>query len=170
MVSLPHNWKRRYDYDPELFDVLKEMVSNGKRNITSLLEKAVIFLTVRYQIPLKAVIYRFYEEHHIDNIDKFIENYYFIKQILKEINIFRKPVRILYGAENDYVLSDRSTYQDMEKSFVTGNASKENILKDAEKLELDMNVIIDFLTEEDGGAMKQPFIGLRNCKCGISWK
>lgn len=109
----------------------------------------IIVLTVRYQIPLKAVIYRFYEEHHIDNIDKFIENYDFIKQILKEINIFGKSVKILYGTENDYVLPYSSTYQDMEKAFVTGNASKENILEDAAKLELDMNVICDFLAEED---------------------
>ena len=109
----------------------------------------IIFLTVRYQIPLKAVIYRFYEEHHIDNIDEFIKNYDFIKQILKEINIFRKPVKILYGTENDYVLPYSSTYQDMEKAFVTGNASKENILEDAAKLELDMNVINDFLAEKD---------------------
>jgi len=36
----------------------------------------------------------------------------------------------------------------MEKAFVTGNASKENILEDAAKLELDMNVINDFLAEE----------------------
>ena len=109
----------------------------------------IIILTVRYQIPLKAVIYRFYEEHHIDNIDKFIENYDFIKQILKKINIFRKSVKILYGTENDYILPYSSTYQDMEKAFVTGNASKENILEDAVKLELDMNVIYDFLAEED---------------------
>lgn len=87
----------------------------------------IMYLTVRYQIPLKAVIYRFYEEHHID---EFIKNYDFIKQILKKINIFRKPVKILYGTENDYVLPYNSTYQDMEKAFVAGNASKENIWKD----------------------------------------
>lgn len=109
----------------------------------------IIVLTVRYQIPLKAVIYRFYEEHYIDNIDKFIKNYNFIKQILKEINIFGKSVKILYGTENDYVLPYSSTYQDMEKAFVTGNASKENILEDAAKLKLDMNVIYDFLAEEE---------------------
>lgn len=33
--------------------------------------------------------------------------------------------------------------------IVAGNASRENILEDALKLELDVNVINDFLAEED---------------------
>lgn len=109
----------------------------------------IILLTIRYQIPLKAVIYRFYEEDYIDNIDEFIENYIFIKQILKGLNIFGKSVQVLYGTENNYVLPYSSTYEDMEKAFVTGNASRENILEDAAKLELDMDLISDFLAEED---------------------
>jgi len=108
-----------------------------------------IFLTIKYQMPLKAAIYRFYEEHYIDNIDAFIKNYEFIKKVLKEIKIFRKHVDVLYNTENNYVLSYSSTYQDMEKAFITGNASRENILEDALRLELDVNVINDFLAEED---------------------
>lgn len=109
----------------------------------------IIFLTIKYQMPLKAVIYRLYEEHYIDNIDAFIKNYEFIKKVLKEIKIFRKHVDVLYNTENDYVLPYSSTYQDMEKAFITGNASRENILEDALRLELDVNVINDFLAEED---------------------
>ena len=109
----------------------------------------IILITIKYQIPLKAVIYRFYEEHHIDNIDEFIKNYEFIKKVLKEIKIFRKSVDVLYSTENDYVLPYSSTYQDMEKAFATGNASRENILEDAARLELDMNIINDFLTMDD---------------------
>ena len=109
----------------------------------------IIFLTVRYQIPLKAVIYRFYEEQYIRNIDEFIENYDFIKKVLKEIKILGRAVKILYSTENDYVLPYSSTYEDMEKAFATGNASEENILEDAVKLGLDMNVIHDFLTEDE---------------------
>ena len=109
----------------------------------------IIFLTIKYQIPLKAVIYRFYEEHYINDIDEFIKNYEFIKKVLKEIKIFRKAVSVLYNNENDYVLPYSSTYQDMEKAFVTGNASRESILEDAARLEMDMNVIHDFLAEDD---------------------
>ncbi len=109
----------------------------------------IIFLTAKYQMPLKAVIYRFYEEHHIHNIDEFIDNYDFIKKVLKEIKIFGKKVEVLYNTENDYVLPYSSTYEDMEKAFASGNASKENVLEDAAKLGLDMNVISDFLTEDE---------------------
>mgnify|MGYP000223368333 CR=1 FL=1 len=41
------------------------------------------------------------------------------------------------------------TYQDMEKAFSTGNASKEEILRDAEILSLDMNIVNDFVSEDE---------------------
>lgn len=107
-----------------------------------------IVLTVRYQMPLKAVIYRLAEEHYIDSIDKYIENYEFIKKVLQEIKIFGKRVGELYSNENNYVIPYSSTYQDMEKAFSTGNASRENIIEDARKLDLDMNLINDFLSED----------------------
>lgn len=106
-----------------------------------------IFLTVKYQIPLKAVIYRLMEEHYIDSTEQYIKNYEFIKKVLKEIKIFGKRVDELYNNENAYVFPYSGTYQDMEKAFCTGNASRENILEDAKKLNLDMNLINDFLDE-----------------------
>lgn len=108
----------------------------------------IIFLTVRYQMPLKAVIYRLAEEHYIDNVDKHIENYEFIKKVLQEIAILGKRVDELYNTENNYVLPYSSTYQDMERAFLTGNALKEDILEDAKKLKLDMNLINDFFAED----------------------
>lgn len=108
----------------------------------------IIFLTVKYQMPLKAVIYRLAEEHYIDSVDKYIENYEFIKKVLQEIKIFGKRVKELYSVENNYVFVYSSTYQDMERAFSTGNASRENIREDAEKLNLDMSLINEFLTDE----------------------
>lgn len=108
----------------------------------------IIVLTVKFQMPLKAVIYRLAEEDYIDNIDKYIENYEFIKKVLQEIKIFGKRVDELYSTENSYVFPYSSTYQDMEKAFSTGNASRENILEDAVKLKLDMNLINDILAEK----------------------
>ncbi len=109
---------------------------------------SIIFLTVKYQMPLKAVIYRLAEEHYIDSIEKYIENYDFIKKVLQEIKIFGKRVDELYGIENSYVFPYSSIYQDMERVFSTGNVTRENILEDACKLDLDMNLINDFLVEE----------------------
>ena len=109
----------------------------------------ILFLTVKYQMPLKAVIYRLAEENYIDSIDKYIENYEFIKKVLQEIKIFGKRVDELYSTENHYVFPYSATYQDMEQSFLTGNASSESILKDAEKLNLDLNIVKEFLVSEE---------------------
>ena len=108
----------------------------------------IIVLTIKYQMPLKSVIYRLAEEHVIDNVEKYIENYDFIKKVLQGIKIFEKQVSELYGAENHHVVPYRSVYQDMEKSFLSGNASREDILEDAEKLNLDMDIVRDFLVED----------------------
>lgn len=107
-----------------------------------------IVLTVKYQMPLKAVIYRFEEEGYLSNIDRFIQNYEFIKKVLKEIKLLKKHVDVLYSTENDYLISVNSIYQNMEKAFETGNASRENILEDAKILGLDMKLIDDFLDED----------------------
>ena len=112
----------------------------------------IMLITIKYQIPLKAVKYRLYEEHYIDCIDDYIDNYDFIKRVLQNIEIFKKQVDELYGTENKYVIPYSSTYSDMEKAFLTGNASKEEILKDAEKLGLDINLIEDFLIQGDAEA------------------
>ncbi len=109
----------------------------------------IIFLTVKYQMPLKAVIYRLFEENYIDDIDKYIKNYDFIKKLLQEIKIFEKRVNELYHFENSYVLPYSETYQDMEKAYSTGNASIEEIMTDAEKLNLDIKLIEDFINNND---------------------
>lgn len=108
----------------------------------------IIILTVKYQMPLKAVIYRLVEENCIDSVDKYIEQYDFIQKVLQEIKIFKKRVNELYSKENNYVLPYSSTYQDMEKAFSTGHATRENILEDAQKLNLDMGLIHDFLSAD----------------------
>lgn len=133
----------------EVHDYCRAMnAENLKKLDFNLFAVLVILLTVKYQMPLKAVIYRLAEEHYIYNVDKYIENYDFIKKVLQEITIFEKRVDELYSTENNYVLPYSSTYQDMERAFLTGNALKEDILKDAEKLELDINLINDFLAED----------------------
>ena len=107
-----------------------------------------IFLTVTYQLPLKAVIYRLAEEGYIENIDEYIKDYDFIKKILQEIKVFKKRVEELYNTENAYINLEGSTYQDMKKAFADGNASLENILTDAKKLNLDMELINEIFHEE----------------------
>lgn len=109
----------------------------------------IIIMTVKYQMPLKAVIYRLAEEKYIGNVKEYIENYDFIKKVLQEIKIFDKQVLELYSTDNNFIIPYSMTYQDMEKAFSTGNASKEEILRDAEILSLDMNIVNDFVSRED---------------------
>ena len=109
----------------------------------------IIVMTVKYQMPLKAVIYRMAEEKYIGNVKEYIENYDFIKKVLQEIKIFDKQVSELYSTDNNFIIPYSMTYQDMEKAFSTGNASKEEILRDAEILSLDMNIVNDFVSRED---------------------
>ena len=123
-------------------------ISNMKAMDFNHFATLIIFLTIKYQMPLKAVIYRLAEERYIDNIDKYIDNYEFIKKVLQEIKIFGKRVDELYSAENSYVVPYSSIYQDMEKAYLTGNASRTDILDDAMKLNLDMSLIDEFLKED----------------------
>ena len=109
----------------------------------------IIIMTVKYQMPLKAVIYRLAEEKYIGNVKEYIENYDFIKKVLQEIKIFDKQVSELYSTDNNFIIPYSMTYQDMEKAFSTGNASKEEILRDAEILSLDMNIVNDFVSRAD---------------------
>lgn len=114
----------------------------------------IVSLTIKYQMPLKAVIYRLAEEGYIDNVDAYIENYEFIKTVSKNIILFKRRVAELYNSDNPYVTPYSSTYQDMEKAFSTGNASKEDILEDAEKLDLDMDLIREMLAEDESAEIE----------------
>ena len=100
-------------------------------------------------MPLKAVIYRLEEEHFTENVEKYIENYGFIKKVLQEIQIFSEPVSMLYGTVNNFIIPYSKTYQDMETSFITGNASKEDIIEDAKILSLDMDLINELVEQDE---------------------
>lgn len=108
----------------------------------------IIYLTVKFQLPLKAVIYRLAEEHYIDDVDRYIESYDFIKGVLRQIKILGKRVEELYDHENKYITQRSSVYQDMAKAYHDGNASREEILRDAETLGLDMVLIEDVVSDD----------------------
>lgn len=111
-----------------------------------------IYLTVKYQLPLKAVIYRLYEEHYMDDIEEYIQNYSFIKGILQEIKFLEKRVKHLYGCSNHHFDSDSLIYRQMRLAYDAGLASREEMLADAKLLELDSSLIYEFfdkISDED---------------------
>lgn len=110
-----------------------------------------IFLTVKYQLPLKAVLYRLYEEKYINNVDEYIKNYDFIKSVLLGINIFEDDVKHLYSTGNAYLKIEGLIYRQMKMAYDMGYATREEILSDAEVLDLDIQLISEFfdVIEED---------------------
>jgi Zn-dependent peptidase ImmA (M78 family) len=104
-------------------------------------------LTLKYQIPLKAVIYRFHEEGYIGNINKFIENYNVIKHVLLQIEIFKEQVDLLYSTENNAVFNSRLIYQQIEMAYADGLASRDEIIKDADALNLNKEIINAFFDQ-----------------------
>ena len=100
-----------------------------------------IMLTLKYQMPLKAVIYRLFEEQHIKSIDKYIQSYDFIKHILLESEFKKELVEYLYNNKNPFVSGNGLIYKQMEQAFRNGLERKERILEDAKTLGLDLNIL-----------------------------
>ena len=127
----------------------------GKRNQEMFFEDYAIFsiyLTLKYQLPLKAVIYRLYEEHYIDKIDEYIQNYQFIKGVLQEVKVFHEQVDYLYNCKNPYIENNSLIYRQMKLVYDNGYASRDELVKDAEILELDKTLVegfFDDINEED---------------------
>lgn len=134
--------------------VFKKRMS-GKRNREMFFEDYAIFsiyLTLKYQLPLKAVIYRLYEEHYIDKIDEYIQNYQFIKGVLQEVKVFHEQVDYLYNCKNLYIENNSLIYRQMKLVYDNGYASRDELVKDAEILELDKTLVegfFDDINEED---------------------
>ena len=127
----------------------------GKRNREMVFEDYAVFsiyLTLKYQLPLKAVIYRLYEEHYIDKIDEYIQNYQFIKGVLQEVKVFHEQVNYLYNCKNPYIENNSLIYRQMKLVYDNGYASRDELVKDAEILELDKTLVegfFDDINEED---------------------
>lgn len=129
--------------------LFKKRVPGPRKQKMEFEDYAVIsmYLTIKYQMPLKAVIYRLYEENYIENIDKYIQNYSFIKSILQEIKVFEKQVKHLYGCKNNHFAANSLIYRQMKLVYDAGYASREEIIEDARLLDLDLQLIYDFFEE-----------------------
>lgn len=104
-------------------------------------------LTIKYQLPLKAVIYRLHEEGYIGNINKFIDNYSVIKHVLMQIEIFKEKVELLYGNDGNTFFDSGLLYQQIERAYSNGLASRDEIIKDAARLHLNQEIINTFFDQ-----------------------
>jgi|LSQX01.1.fsa_nt_gb Zn-dependent peptidase ImmA (M78 family) len=136
---------------------LKNEINFYKKNVWSCKKKLgfeqyatiCMMLTVDYQIPLKAVIYRLHEEGYIENIQKYIKEYQFIKSVLLQADILKDKVNRLYSNSNTFIDKGSLIYQDIEAVYKNGLASREEIIKDAQILKLDKNIIHSFFDSID---------------------
>ncbi len=103
-----------------------------------------ILLTRKYMMPLKAIMYRLYEEGYIKHINKFIDNYSFIKEILDQIRMKDDELKHLYSNENKFIDDESMTYKRMKKAFDNGLVSKEELISDAKKIGLNLDIINTF--------------------------
>lgn len=112
-----------------------------------------IILTLKYEMPLKAVIYRLYEEGYIRDITVYIENYTFILDIISEIKMVSKRVEKLYSCHNSFFDGDSLIYKQIKSAYLNGLATREEILKDVKTLGLDSEIVEqffkDFSTEDE---------------------
>jgi Predicted Zn peptidase len=103
-----------------------------------------MILTLKYKLPLKAVIYRLHEEEYIDNVDEYIKKYEFIKNVLMEAEIVKSQINQLYSNRNEIIDSGSIIYKQIQSSYNNGLASREEIIEDADKLQLNKELIESF--------------------------
>lgn len=101
-------------------------------------------LTVRFCMPLKAVMFRLYEEGYIDDIAVYMTNYVFIKQTLMESKTkYAKKATELMSTENPYI--EEVMYTLIPKAYLKGYVSLDKIEEDVSVLGMDKTGIMDLL-------------------------
>ncbi|MDD4690558.1 MAG: ImmA/IrrE family metallo-endopeptidase [Eubacteriales bacterium] len=133
-------------------EVARLLTLLGKDSIkkAELVEFAAIVytLTIQYALPLKAVLYRLYEEGYINDINLYIENYAFIKKILTESSLhYNKQFSELLGCENHYI--DEPIYDLMTTAYEHGFVSLDQLENDIRLLGLNSEFLNSFVIADD---------------------
>lgn len=132
-------------------DRLLTVIKKDSIRKAELVEVAAIVyvLTIRFALPLKAVLYRLFEEDYINDINLYIENYAFIKKILTEANLhYKKQFNELLCSENHYI--EEPIYDLMTTAYEHGFVSQDQLENDINLLGLNAEFLnSSFLSEED---------------------
>lgn len=110
-------------------------------------------LTIKYCLPLKAVLYRLFEEHSISTnmFELLRSNYEFIKNTFtKAKNIYKREIEQLLSNENPYI--HEIMYEILPKAFHNGYSSLDKLENDAKVLLLEkdrLELFNDLDSEEE---------------------
>lgn len=105
-------------------------------------------LTIRYGMPLKAVLFRLFEEGYLKDINSYLENYGFLKKVLSESNFrYKKQFNELLSSNNPYI--EEKIYDVMLRAFEQGFVSLQQLEEDAKCLGLDKGFVESNINMED---------------------
>lgn len=123
-----------------------EFIKKDNAKDASLHQMAILcyLLTIKFGLPLKAVLFRLYEEGYIDEVGLYLSNYGFLKGVLREAKTkFSKQAKELLSSENPYI--DDIMYAIIPKAFEQGYVSLDKLEKEIKLLNLDKDNFRDIL-------------------------
>jgi len=111
-----------------------------------------IALVLKYELPLKSVIYRLIEEKCIRyKLEELMENYDSMKAMMLELQKYFKNNKYKQLFENENMeIPEENLYEQLANVYNNGLLSKSQIEEDAEELNLDLTLINEILAQENG--------------------
>lgn len=139
-------------------DLIKRELKNAKFPDIAALCYA---LTINYCIPLKAVMFRLYEENYSGEIINYLSNYEFLKKIFTELNYrWSKQAKELMNSDNAYI--EEIIYDLMGKAYEGGFVSSEILKKDIISLNLRQD-FLGFIEKDNNDEYEDISVDIRDC-------
>ena len=107
-----------------------------------------IYLTIKYEMPLKAVLFRLFEEKYISKINNFLSEYKFLKQFIIECKILKNKTEKLFSSYNP-LQDETATFSRMIIAYRKGFITREQLLEDAKTIGLDILNVEKILEDVD---------------------
>lgn len=109
-----------------------------------------IILSVKYEMPIKAILYRLCEEGFVNDIEKTMQHYDFIKSVLLGATLHDDDFKELFNPL-DKNFFDYEIYDQLYNAYRCGLVSREQLLADSNVLGLEeakIQIILDENCEE----------------------
>jgi Zn-dependent peptidase ImmA (M78 family) len=112
-------------------------------------------LTIKYGMPLKAVLFRLHEENCIGDISNYLFNFDFLKRIFVEYeHKYSSQAREFMSAENSYI--EEVMYDHMLKAYEFGYITFDTLKNDLVTLKLKTKMLDELEPSENGLEDEEP--------------